>query len=411
MIAGAVRLPIADLARTEPGLPVAVAGRVTSVVSNEWRIEDVTGAVLAHPERPEDASAIALGAWVFAEATWTGTVLDEARLSEVHSPETPFPRMSGEWVRLHRDGRRRLRMLSTRAAVLRSVRRFFDEREFLEVETPLAVPSPGLDLHLDAFSVGHAKTERWLITSPEYQMKRLLAGGLERIYQICRCFRRGEVGTHHQPEFTMLEWYRALEDSDALMRDTESLVAAAAMDVLGTTCLRTEGHAPLELGPPWERLRIDEAFERYAGVSMDSVLPDEDRFFLTLTEQIEPQLGRTRPVFLTHWPASMASLARVLPGPPPRADRFEAYVRGVELCNGFGELVDATEQRRRLMADQQARQSKNMPVYPLDERFLSALEEGVPPSSGNALGIDRLVMLLSGATDIDDVVTFSDARL
>ena len=296
--------------------------------------------------------------------------------------------------------------------MMKSIRAFFDAADFLEVETPLAVPSPGLDLHLDALEVPGMGQPRWLITSPEYQMKRLLCAGAPRLMQLCKCFRAGEVGARHQPEFTMLEWYRAFADADALMRDTEQLVASVAREVLGTTLLPARGDdVALDLSPPWERLTLDDAFVRYAGVRVDEVLPDEDRFFLILSETIEPAIGRAKPTFLTRWPASMASLARLLPDAPQRADRFEAFARGLELCNGFGELTDPIEQRARLVRDQAARRALGKPVYPIDEKFLQAMEEGMPPAGGNALGADRLLMLLLGLERIDDAVAFSAARL
>jgi lysyl-tRNA synthetase class 2 len=357
---------------------------------------------------PTATVAVELGAWITIDGVWNGRELDARALEVLHAPRgMRFPRPAGEWVRLHDRARRRARLLEARARIMRSIRAYFDGRGFLEVETPAMVPSPGLDLHLDAFAIDDPRSPpRWLITSPEYQMKRLLAGGLSRIYQTCRCFRRNESGARHQPEFTMLEWYRALAGSSEVMADTEQMVASVAESVLGTTRIGT-----LDLAPPWERLTVEEAFARHAGIAMRDVLGDEDRFFLVLAETIEPKLGIERPVFLVEWPSTMASLARLLPDRPDRADRFEAFVSGVELCNGFGELVDPIEQRARLERDRAARGARGMPVYPLDERFLSALEEGIPPSGGNALGVDRLVMLLTGEGDIDDVIAFSDRRL
>jgi len=297
------------------------------------------------------------------------------------------------------------------ALVLREIRRFFDERSFLEVDTPPMVPSPGLDLHLEAFAIADAEPARYLATSPEYQMKRLLAGGLPRIYQLGSAFRRGEQGRHHEPSFRMLEWYRAFDGSAELMSDTEELVAAVARALHeGSMVVDVDGTS-VNLKPPWERLTLEQAFSRYAGVSAEALSSDEDAFFRVLVEQVEPQLGRVRPVFLTGYPASMASLARLDPTNAAVADRFEAYVAGVELCNGFGELIDPVEQRERLIRDQSARRAQGLPVYPIDERFLGALEEGMPPAGGNALGVDRLVMLLLGADDIADVVAIPDALL
>lgn len=302
--------------------------------------------------------------------------------------------------------RKRTRNLRLRHQASRAVRRYFDEQDFVEVETPLIVPSPGLDLHLDAFEVPYRDESRYLITSPEYQMKRVLAGGLTRIYQLARCFRKGEVGARHEPEFTLIEWYRAFAGSADVMSDTEQLVAFVAKATLGTTVLP----CGVDVAPPWPRRRIADVFEEYAKVTVESVLPDEERFFRLYVDEVEPRLGND-PFFLTHWPASMASLARLMPDDASVADRFEAYIGGLEISNGFGELVDAQEQRRRLVRDRKERTREGLPLYPVDERFVGALEEGIPPSGGNALGFDRLVMLLSGATHIEDVLALPHRRL
>ena len=397
MIASAAS--VADAAASKIGSRVRFGGRVTLREHGRARIEDALGAIDAYGAGWPDE-----GALVVLEGARSARGIEIESLEIVHVPLATFPRSGGEHRALTDHGRRRANALVTRTKVLAAIRSHFVAERFVEVETPCAVPSPGLDLHLAALSVGGLRDERWLATSPEYQMKRLLVGGLSRIFQIGRAFRRDESGQHHQPEFTMLEWYRAYEGADAVMRDTERLAvaAAAALD-----------RAPIDVAAPWERLTVHDAFERHAGVSVDDVLPDEERFFRLLVDRIEPRLGAERPVFLTEWPASMASLARVVVGSRGElvADRFEAYVRGIELCNGFGELTDPIEQRRRLEHDRAERARRALPVYPLDERFLAALEEGMPPSGGNALGIDRLVMLLLGASDVRDVIAFPDDRL
>ena len=295
--------------------------------------------------------------------------------------------------------------------MLTDVRAFFAARGFVEVQTPVLVPSPGLDLHLDAFeaSGGDRGAPRWLVTSPEYQMKRLLADGLPRIMQIGPCFRRGEAGPRHNPEFTMLEWYRAHAGVDDVMRDTEQLVTA----VMGGSVV-IEGRR-IELQPPFERLDVCGAFERYAGWSRQATLEaaahDEDRYFRTLVERVEPAIeNANHGVFLIDYPATQASLARKKPGDPELAERFELYVAGVELCNGFGELADPVEQRARLERDQLARRARGLPMYPIDERFLEALAH-MPPSGGNALGLDRLVALACGTTTIADVMSFTADEL
>jgi lysyl-tRNA synthetase class 2 len=304
-----------------------------------------------------------------------------------------------------------MKRLRERAASRAIVRRFFDARGFVEVETPLMVPSPGLELHLDAFEVtgGDRGAPRWLITSPEYQMKRLLGEGWARIYQMAPCFRRGEVGERHNPEFSMLEWYRADAGVEDVMRDTEQLVA----EVTGGSVRL--GERVFDVRPPFERLSVCEAFARFAGWSkgetIEAAAADETRYFREMIETVEPGLERIdRGVFLVDYPATQASLARIKPGDALVAERFEAYVAGVELCNGFGELVDEPEQRRRLVRDQAERARRQLPVYPIDERFLDALRR-VPPSGGNALGLDRLVALACGTRDISNVVAFTTDEL
>jgi lysyl-tRNA synthetase class 2 len=297
--------------------------------------------------------------------------------------------------------------LHERARVCAEVRRFFDARGFLEVQTPVMVPSPGLDVHLDAFEVvgGDRGSARWLSTSPEYQMKRLLARGLTRIYQIAPCFRRGELGGRHNPEFTMLEWYRSAAGMADVMDDTEQLVAALTG---GTVRI---GKRLIDVTPPFERIPVCDAFARFAGWSQQETLAaaasDEERYFRALVDRVEPALATASgAVFLVDYPASQASLARRKPEDSRLAERFELYVAGVEVCNGFGELVDPGEQRARLVENQDTRRRRGLPVYPIDERFLADLAR-VPPSGGNALGLDRLVALVCGTTEIADVLAFT----
>jgi lysyl-tRNA synthetase class 2 len=298
-----------------------------------------------------------------------------------------------------------MKHLRERANVLQLVRTFFAQRGFLEVETPLLVPSPGLDLHLEAFEVVTRSPSRYLITSPEYQMKRLLGDGHERIFQIAKCFRKGEQGVHHNPEFTMLEWYRAHAGVEDVMRDTEELVA------LATSGRVQLGARTVDTRTPVERWTVCEAFERFAGVGEDETLDlaanDEERYFQLMVEAVEPGLAALdHAVFLVDYPSSQASLARRRPDDPRVAERFELYVAGIELCNGFGELTDPVEQRARLERDRAERTTRGLAVYPIDERLLDALTR-MPPSGGNALGLDRLVALVCGTTEIRRVMAFA----
>ena len=305
--------------------------------------------------------------------------------------------------------------LSFRAAVLATVRAFFATRGYLEVETPVLVQSPGLDVHLDAFAVTtpQGRHAGYLNTSPEYQMKRLLAAGLHRTFQFARCFRAGELGRRHNPEFTMLEWYRAHASYEDLMIETEELVRAVAAAHRGGSLWVGRD---IDVSEPFLRMTVGEAFERFAATSFETMLAlaslDEDQYFRLLVDHVEPGLASLeRPVFLSEFPSSQASLARRKESDPRVCERFELYVGDVELCNAFGELCDPVEQRARLVADQQAREKRGKPVLPIDERFLSALEAGMPAASGNALGLDRLIACVAGAEDIGEVMAFPWSQL
>jgi lysyl-tRNA synthetase class 2 len=239
-------------------------------------------------------------------------------------------------------------------------------------------------------------------------MKRLLAAGCPRIFQICRCFRFGERGRRHLPELTMLEWYTAGNNYLDLMNDCQRLVAAVARELGRGAKLVYQG-SEVDLTPPWERLNVTEAFKRYAGISAVQAL-EEGRFDEIMGLEIEPHLGCPRPVFLCDYPAPCAALARLRPDDPGAAERFELYIAGLELCNGFSELTDPAEQRRRFEDEAEARRRAGKTVYPLAEPFLSDLSR-MPPAAGNALGIDRLVMLFADAAAIDEVVAFTPEML
>ncbi len=301
------------------------------------------------------------------------------------------------------------RRLRDRMRVTEAVRAYLRSQHFLEVDTPSVVPNPGSDLHLAAFGV-HAgdAAAGWLNTSPEYAMKRLLAGGVARCAQFARCWRAGERGARHQPEFTMLEWYRAWEDLDAVLADAEAIVRAAVGALGDPDVVVREGHR-VSLVRPFARLTVREAFARYAPHEGDPIAlaaRDEATYYAVFSTEVEPHLGRRQATFLTGFPSVQASLARVDPRDPAVCLRAELYVAGLELCNAFDELTDPAEQRRRLLDDQTRRAAAGLPVYPLDEAFLAALEEGIAPCAGNALGFDRLVMLATQSPRLDDVMAF-----
>jgi len=404
------RRPVRELTRLTQDACVCVAGRVVAESSGQLILQDDTGCVSVMLGEAEAGSA-AIGAFVMVRgvARSGGERIDQLEQMQVLTPGgTRFTHGESEWSYLIGT---RLTNLRIRTALKRAVQRFFDEAGLLEVETPAVVPCPGLDVHLQAIeTLGGPCDPGWLHTSPEYQMKRLLTTGLPGIYQLGKAFRRAERGRLHEPEFMMLEWYRTFADAEQVMRDTEQLVAYAALELTGSLTLPgLEG--PVDVTPPWTRITVEEAFQRYGGMTLERALEDEDTYFQVLADRIEPKLGRGRATFLMAYPAAMASLARLSPRDPRYAERFEAYLDGVELCNGFSELIDAAEQRTRLERDQQVRQALNRTVYPIDHRFIAALEEGIPPSGGNALGFDRLLMLLVGAQRIDQVVAIPSSRL
>jgi lysyl-tRNA synthetase class 2 len=328
----------------------------------------------------------------------------------------------GPGTEVMRVPRARLDHLQARARALAKLREVFAARGFLEVETPLLVPSPALEIHLEAVPAGSG----YLITSPEYQMKRLLAAGFERIYQVCKCFRANEHGVQHSSEFTLVEWYRAFAGIDAIIEDTEQLVHAVCGDHARI------GSRRIDVKPPWHRMTVRDAMLQYAGVRVDGEEPAgdlvaeirragidvadgtawDDAFFAAFLARVEPAIAALdRALVLEDWPAPLAALARRKDGEPKTALRFEAYVGGIELANAFDELTDPVEQRARFEDDQRIRAERGKPVYPLDEKLLAALAEGLPPSAGIALGFDRLVMLATGAEHIRQVLAFATDEL
>lgn len=239
-------------------------------------------------------------------------------------------------------------------------------------------------------------------------MKRLLAAGGEKIFQLCKCFRKAERGRRHLPEMTMLEWYAVGQTYVELMACCEDLIRYIAGGLGMDGRLSYRGLA-VDLGAPWQRLTVNDAFRRFASVSMEQALA-QGRFDEIMGLEIEPCLGKHRPAFLVDYPAEKASLARLKPSDPAVAERFELYIGGLEICNGFSELNDAAEQRRRFRAEREFILAAGRTAYPLPEKFLEALAR-LPACAGNALGVDRLVMLFCDAASIDDVVAFAPEEL
>jgi lysyl-tRNA synthetase class 2 len=317
----------------------------------------------------------------------------------------PVPRGDGMVQRFCFEGT--AARLALRARVLGEIRAFFAEHAFVEVQTPLRVRAPGVDAHVEAVrSAG-----RYLVTSPELALKRLLVGGMPRIFELARVLRADERGSLHEPEFTLLEWYRAFAPFEAVLADTERLVTRVARRVRGRPELVLPDGRRLDARPPFERISVRDAFRRHAGIADAAALAAEDeaRYFELLVGRVEPALAKlSRPVFLLDYPLSQAALARPSPRDASVAERFELYAGGVELSNGYGELTDPVEQARRFRAERRARRDAGRPTYPTDERFLAALREGMPPASGNALGVDRLVMLVAGAKSIAEIIALPE---
>lgn len=306
--------------------------------------------------------------------------------------------------------------LRCRAELLGSVRGFFAARGVMEVETPLLAACGATDPHLDSFCTHYAGPgaaagrPAYLQTSPEFAMKRLLAAGSGPIYQICKAFRNGEAGRYHNPEFTMVEWYRPGFDCRTLMAEVDDLLRL----VLNTPSATLVAYAALFeqqlcLDPHSASVAQLRACAAEHGIIVSEALGDDRDAWLTLlwTHLIEPNLGRGgQPLFVGDYPASQAMLARIRPGSPPVAERFEVYVDGVELANGFQELQDSTEQRHRFEENRRLRREGDMVDMGLDERLLAALAEGLPLCSGVALGLDRLLMLMMGIGDVREVLAF-----
>ena len=413
--------------------PAVICGKLNAPTAESGVLFDGSGEVEVSfdPNLGGDLSALLFvesGDWIEVEGNLKGSrfIARACRvLAKSLGPAPDFDRFSARAGRLRKN-------LETRARTLSAVRRFFEGRGFLEVETPLLVSAAGQEPHLTPFETEYRdprrRLRRYLTTSPEYAMKRLLAAGFERVYQVCKSFRNGdgERGPQHNPEFTILEWYRAFASYEDIAQDTEQMVSAVAQEVLGAIRL-LHRNRPVDLTPPWERITVQDAVLRHARIDLaahpdapslcrsarengfSAVAPDdawEVAFFKVFLDGVEPHLGRGRPTILMDYPASMAALARRKADAPGLAERFEVYIAGVELANAFSELNDPREQRARFLAEQAERRAHGGAPPPLDDRFLSAMEAGIPPAGGIALGVDRLVTLLTDEDDIRDVMAF-----
>jgi len=420
---------------------VWVAGRVVGILDDGFVLQDESGRMDL----------------VYGEAVNVGDIV-EARLSvkEVKGPEGKsffvYPadelnvmapcrddffirKTDPNWKKTVIDIRRR-DLMARRAAIVRKIREFFWERGFEEAETPLMVRRPGMEPHLDPFktvltgqpSEGRAAPTEgmYLITSPEYALKKMLVAGYEKIFQLGKSFRNRETaGALHNPEFTMLEWYRAYADYSDIMKDTEEMVNFLAREMCGGALVKYGGRE-VDTKTPWPRVRVKDLFKEYAGVDEETLLdaellraaagkkgykvgpdtPYEDLFYLIFMNEIEPRLGMDKPVIVFDYPLQLGALAKRSEAYPRYAERFEVYIAGVELCNAYTELNDPVEQESRLKAEREKRIGMGKDNYPVDQSFIGALKFGMPPSGGNALGADRLAMILTGTEDINDIMLF-----
>jgi len=299
---------------------------------------------------------------------------------------------------------RRERNLRQRAYILQGVRQFFNEKGYLEVETPHRIPAPAPESHIDAIPSGS-----WFLhTSPELCMKRMMAAGYGKIFQICRCWRERERGNLHLPEFTLLEWYRAGADYFSLMEECEGLLRFVAEGMgLGQKIIFR--NREIDLSKPWGRIPVKEAFHCYTQTSVNEALK-LGLFDEMMVQDIEPKLGLEKPTFIYDYPAERGALARLKQEDPTLAERFELYIGGLELANGFSELVDSEEQGKRFHMENANRQSYGKPIYSIPDKFLAELDQ-MPPSAGIALGVDRLAMVFLDAETIDEVVAFTTEEL
>ena len=338
-------------------------------------------------------------------------------------------RQKSNWMKL-RDREMDWTVFRLRARILRSIRRFFDSKGFLEIDAPLLTPCPTLDANIRSIqSVAHDNRNEskpmFLHTSPEHAMKKLLAAGADRIYFLGKVFRDGECTRLHNPEFTMLEWYRSEATYEDIINDTQEVVHAVANDVFDAEHLKYQGKK-IDLSLPWDRITLRDLFVHETGIdlenyrtadslkeaaaSLDVHYQEDDDwetlFFRIFLEKIERKLGFPKPVFLLDYPLSMGLMARRKPENPRWVERAEIYIAGLECANGYSELTHPDEQKKRFLEERRKKTASDNASHPIDWDLISALESGLSPCAGMALGVDRLVMLLTDKTDIQDVLLF-----
>lgn len=338
--------------------------------------------------------------------------------------------MQTTWQKIKTD-KSKIDYLKKRAAIIDQIRAFFKADGFLEIDSPLLVKSPGMEPYLEVFETKLLDNNRvskpaYLLTSPEYAMKKLLAAGMSKIFTICKSFRNGEgLSPKHNSEFTIMEWYRANANYEDIMRDCENLFVQLAWNLFNSNILRYQGKN-YDLTAPWERISVSEAFAKYCEIDTETLLDEKrlleagkkrgftvasdttweqiyNQFFLN---DIDPHLGEHRPTIIYDYPASQASLAKRSDKDPRFAERFEFYIAGIELGNAFSELTDAKEQLKRFELERAQRVALGKTMYDIDMDYIAALESGIPPTGGIAVGIDRICMLFADTNQIDDVLIF-----
>lgn len=320
--------------------------------------------------------------------------------------------------------RPRIDLLRDRQTIVREIREDLYAQDFLEVQTPLLVPTSCPDLHIDSMNA----EEGYLVTSTEYQLKRLIVGGIDKIFSLTQNFRAGDLGTQHNPEFTMLEWARAFAPLSAIEEDVERFTRRAFAKLHPHRNELRYRNLHIDLTKPWERLTVRTAFERYLGVVVDddfslaslqrgaarancavpdALSQDAHSFTTYLLDQVQPHLGRRVPTFLREWPAFMTSSAALQADNPALAERSELFIAGLEIADGFPSLRDAATQEALFARELSRRAAHERPAIHIDQKYLAALRQGIPPGAGMALGIDRLVMVLTEQEDIRDVLAFA----
>ena len=397
---------------------VAVRGRLLHLAEGRGRIADESGGVDFVVETRVEG--IKTGDIVELYGIAAEGVIDVTQIRLLASSRADWSQ--GDWTRFHTNGL--WANMRVRAAALDAVRSFFKDAGFLAVETPTLARASAQEEHIQLFATEYqgdkAKEQLYLAPSPELYMKRLLGVGFERIYQISRSYRNGEMGPQHNPEFTLIEWYRAYASYEEIMTDVENLVVHVVGSVLGQSSVVRE-RREIGLQPPWERLSVRDAFAHWAAIDLDACVDAEslfhracvlgydsakrgdsweDLYHKILLERVEPELAKLGAVHLFDYPRQLAALAKLKEGDPAVVERTEAYLGGVELSNGYTELNDPAQQRERFARGVQAGGA------PADEAFLVAMERGIPPAGGVALGLDRLVMIVVGASCLDEVIAF-----